>query len=67
MALTASAPPKIEATILSSLHLNRPVFVRCDLNRPNIYLSATAVKDLNVRFAINIANIYFYRHVHTGF
>ena len=57
MALTASAPPEIEATIVSSLHLNGPVFVRCDLNRPNIYLSATAIKDVNVRFAIDSANI----------
>ena len=55
MALTAS---EVEATIINSLHLNRPVFVRCDLNRPNIYLSATAIRDINVRFAINIANIF---------
>ena len=58
MALTASAPPEIEATIVSSLHLNRPVFVRCDLYRPNIFLSATAIKDINVRFAISITTFF---------
>ena len=39
MALTASAPPEIEVTIISSLHLKEPVAVTWQLDRPNIYLS----------------------------
>lgn len=38
MALTASAPPHIEAHVSSSLHLNIPVVVTQLLDRPNIYL-----------------------------
>ena len=48
MALTASAPPEIEATIVSSLQLNNPVIVHCDLDRPNIYFSCSPIKTLNV-------------------
>ena len=35
MALTASAPADIEATIVNSLHLESPVFIRGDVDRPN--------------------------------
>ena len=38
MALTASAPPEIEAAIISSLPLREPIVVTCPLDRPNIYL-----------------------------
>ena len=48
MALTASAPDEVEATIISSLQLNSPVIVHCDLDRPNIYFSVSSIKTLNV-------------------
>lgn len=48
MALTASAPAEIETSIVSSLHLNNPVFVHCDLDRPNIYMSVNSIKSLSV-------------------
>lgn len=54
MALTASAPPEVEATIISSLQLNNPVIVHCDLDRPNIYFSSSPIKTLNVSFSIKI-------------
>ena len=38
MALTAPAPPEIETTIISSLHLKEPVVVTQQLDRPNIYV-----------------------------
>ena len=48
MALTASAPPAIQETISKSLHLKDPTCVLQGLDRPNIYLSASAIKSLNV-------------------
>ena len=48
MALTASAPSDIQDVIVNSLHLNNPVFVNCDLDRPNIYMSVNPIKSLNV-------------------
>ena len=48
MALTASAPPEVEATIISSLQLSNPVIVHCHLDRPNIYFSCSPIKTLNV-------------------
>lgn len=36
MALSASAPPDIQAEIIESLDLNSPVIISRDLNRPNI-------------------------------
>ena len=47
-ALTASAPPAIQETISKSLHLKDPTCVLQGLDRPNIYLSASAIKSLNV-------------------
>ena len=44
MALTASAPADIEGTIVRSLHLQNPVFVHGDIDRPNIYLSVTGIE-----------------------
>ena len=41
MALSASAPPDIEAEIIESLDLNSPAIITCDLNRPNIFFSAS--------------------------
>ena len=49
MALTASAPPSVESEIISSLHLVEPVIVSHDLNRRNIFISASVIKSLNVR------------------
>ena len=49
MALTASAPPEIEATIISSLHLREPIVVTCPLDRPNIYLSTCKSVGLKVK------------------
>ena len=54
MALTASAPPEVEATIISSLQLNNPLIVHRDLDRPNIYFSSSAIKTLNVSFSVKI-------------
>lgn len=48
MALTASAPPDIQATIVTSLQLDNPVYVNGDLDRPNMYMSATPITSLNV-------------------
>ena len=51
MAVTASAPPHIEAQISSSLHLNTPVIVKQPLDRPNIYLSTSRSMGIKVRTA----------------
>ena len=48
MALTASAPPDVRSTIVSSLHLNNPVYVEGSLDRPNIYMSVSTIKGVNV-------------------
>jgi superfamily II DNA helicase RecQ len=47
MALSASAPPNVEAEIVDSLDLKSPAIISCDLNRPNIY-SASRKYSLNV-------------------
>ena len=49
MALTASAPPEIEAAIISSLHLREPIVVTRPLDRPNIYLSTCKSVGLKVK------------------
>jgi superfamily II DNA helicase RecQ len=48
MALTATAPPGIKATICASLGLKEPVVVSQTLDRPNIYLSIRESKGINV-------------------
>lgn len=48
MALTASAPPAVQAEIISSLYLISPVIVSGDLNRKNIFFSASPIKSLDV-------------------
>ena len=48
MALKASAPPEIETTIISSLHLKEPVVVTRQFDRPNIYLSVCKSAGLKV-------------------
>ena len=52
MALTASAPADVEATILSSLHMCDPVVVNKPLDRPNIFLSASKAMGLKVRVVL---------------
>ena len=49
MALTASAPSDVQVEITDSLHMSTPVIVSCSLDRPNIYLSTSQIKALNVR------------------
>ena len=41
MALTATAPPNVEAALMNSLHMSNAVIMRQPLDRPNIYLSAS--------------------------
>ena len=41
MALSASALPSVEAEIIESLDLKSPEIIVCDLNRPNIFFSAS--------------------------
>ncbi len=43
VALTATAPPEVEAELLTSLELNDPAIVKHPLDRPNIYLSVVKV------------------------
>ena len=61
MALTASAPPDVEAVILSSLHLHEPVLVSQPLDRANIYLSASRSVGLKVRVGLMHACAHFIR------
>ena len=49
MALTASAPPHVEAEILRSLYMHDSVFVSQPLDRPNIYISASKSLGVKVR------------------
>ena len=49
IALTASAPPHVQAEILTSLHMHDPVFVSQPLDRPNIYMSASKSLGVKVR------------------
>ena len=55
MALTASAPPQVQADITNTLHLCSPVSVSCCLDRPNVYISASPITSLNVS-DINVIN-----------
>ena len=54
IALTASAPPSIRASIVESLHLNNPVYVEGNLDRPNIYMSASSIKGVNVSVCVQV-------------
>ena len=47
-ALTASAPPEVEAEIVSSLYLNNPAKIYRPLDRPNIFLSSAKSSSLSV-------------------
>ena len=49
MALTASAPPTIQAEICSSLHFYHPVVVTRPLDRANIYLSVSKSSGVKVK------------------
>ena len=48
MALTASAPPIIQSEIISSLFMITPIVVTCDINRKNIFFSASPTRSLDV-------------------
>ena len=48
MALSASAPSHVEKIIAESLCLSSPEIVSCDLNRANIYISASPILGLTV-------------------
>ena len=54
MALSASAPPEIEATIIDSLKLDNAVQVSKRLDRPNIYLSVSPMSGLKVSKGLSI-------------
>ena len=48
MALTATASPATQQTITELLNLADPAVMSKSLDRPNIYLSASAIKSLTV-------------------
>ena len=48
MALTASAPAVVKEDIVASLFLSTPFSITCNLNRRNIYFSASPIKSLDV-------------------
>ena len=50
MALTASAPPKMQDEICSSLHLRHHIVVARPLDRGNIFLSASRNSGVKVRY-----------------
>lgn len=52
MALTASAPPRVQAEIITSLYLVNPIIVSCDLNRKNIFISASPIRSLDVGIVV---------------
>ena len=66
MALTASVPADIEGTIVPSLHLQNPVFVHGDIDRPNIYLSVTGIKSLSVSLVQNIVRYTYVFLIYTN-
>ena len=45
---TATAPPHVEAELISSLHMRNPVVVQQPLDRPNIYFSASRSAGMKV-------------------
>lgn len=63
MALTASAPSNVQSTIVASLQLDNPVYVSGNLDRPNIYMSATPITSLIVSTCIQeLAKPRFYEY-----
>ena len=50
IALTATAPQGIKETICESLCLREPALVSHTLDRPNIFLSASKSRGLNVKY-----------------
>lgn len=54
MALTASAPPSVRSRIIMSLHLKEPVIISGDLNRRNIFISASVIRSLDVGVMVNV-------------
>lgn len=54
MALTASAPTAVQSEVSSSLFMIDPVVVSGDLDRKNIFLSASPIKSVNVGFILMV-------------
>lgn len=52
MALTATASPHSKSVIIESLHLNSPVVVAGNINRPNIFLSASPISRISASIII---------------
>lgn len=48
MALTATASKETQTAICDSLHLNNPVVISQTVDRPNIYLSASPIRNISV-------------------
>ena len=51
MALTASAPPHVEAELVKSLHLQKTVYVKQPLDRPNTFYAVYKKTSMVVRVA----------------
>ena len=58
MALSASAPPSFERSILSSLALSDPVIVKLPLNRPNIFLSVGTKSTIGVSLVTCLLQVH---------
>ena len=59
IALTATAPQEIKSSICASLGLSEPAVISQTLDRPNIFLSLSKSKGLNVSM-----DAYSHIHVH---
>ena len=53
MALTASAPPNVEAEVKANLELRNYIMVSLPLDRPNIYMSTKKKCSISVSCACN--------------
>ena len=63
MALTATAPEAMKASICSSLGLTEPVVISQTLDRPNIYFSTCKSKGLNVSMQLPV---YWHKRINEG-
>ena len=52
MSLTASAPPHVETELVKSLHLQRLVYVKQPLDRPNTFYAVFKKSSLMVRVRV---------------
>ena len=72
MALTASAPPRVEADVKAILDLSNCVMVTLPLDRPNIYIATRKKSSLSVSWFSYVDSvlklsltIILYIYVHT--